>query len=171
MYQRAKRYIMLSRNTLEINRSMLNVKMSGIVTMTPDRNLDLYKAKFKAHYMMLIHGQRILESLLDANASQEVKSLGEAQVQEEDVVRVMDQQFAAMLPEKKAKFYKLFGITNNDATQFAVFKRVIECAFGLIVGRGSTSTKRKAYTLLTISNPNMVFVQDTFKPSFPSVNM
>jgi Origin of replication binding protein len=171
MYQRAKRYRMLCHNTLEVNKSLFNIKMSSIVTMTPDRNLDLYKAKFKAHYMMLIHGQRILESLLDGDSLQEVKSLGEAQVQEDDVVRVMDEQFESMAPEKKAKFYKLFGVVNDEATHFALFKRVIEAAFSMSVGRGSTSTKRKAYTVLTISNPTMAGIQEAFKPSFPSVDM
>lgn len=149
IFERAKRYSLLRGGT-----------------MVTDINLD--KNKFNA---TLFHGQRILESLLSGEAFQEVKCFGQVQVQEEDVARVMDEQFVTMLPEKKAKFYKLFGIVNDEATPFALFKRVIEAAFGMSVGRGSTSSKRKAYTVLTISNPFMTSIQDAFKPDFSSANM
>lgn len=170
-YQRAKRYRMLSRNTLDINKGLFNIKMSSIVTMTPDRNLDLYKAKFKAHYMMLIHGQRIVEALLTGDDLQELKNLGCAQVQEEDMARVLSEHMKDMTPEKKAKFYKLFDVRNDDASTFVLFKKALECAFGMHVARGSTSTKRKGYTVLTISNPVMASIQESFRPSYPSVDM
>lgn len=128
---------------------------------------DSCDPKFDA---VLFHGRRILESLLAGDALQEVKHLGSAQVQEADVVRVMGEHFGSMTPEKKAKFYKLFDIRNDDVTTFALFSKVMVSAFSLDVTRGSTSTKRKPYTALTINNACMASIQERFRPTYPSID-
>ena len=67
LYYKAKRFMDLMDNTLEMNKATFNHKMDYLVKSKTDHNMDLYHTNMKKYYGMLIEGQTLLDQLFDGS--------------------------------------------------------------------------------------------------------
>ena len=193
LYCRSKRMKLCCRYSLRTNRMFYSVKMASIIC-TQDHNMDLFKSNAKYFYMLLLHGQGLLERVLSLEQQSRAKSLEDIVVDDsaieagvasylEDLGASIAKRDACITEESeesdpspidklefKNAFLKLMDLRNSESGAICIFRKVMLLAFNIDVTRKSSNTKRKSYRQFKMSSAKLASIEERFNPLYPSLD-
>ena len=170
-----------------------SVKMASIIC-TQDHNMDLFKSNAKYFYMLLLHGQGLLERVLSLEQQSRAKSLEDIVVDDsaieagvasylEDLGASIAKRDACITEESeesdpspidklefKNAFLKLMDLRNSESGAICIFRKVMLLAFNIDVTRKSSNTKRKSYRQFKMSSAKLASIEERFNPLYPSLD-
>jgi hypothetical protein len=169
VYYRAKRFKMMTNNTLAYNRESLTRKFETILGMD-DKNLELFKAKCKQHHVMLVTGHSILDRLLGVAKMCKLSAYEEVTVDENEVEHVFQQYLNALTCSEKTAFFKTFGL-KQDTVAFSMLKTACKKAFNIDVSRGATNCLRAPWHTIRLQNTKLRTLEQKYQPSYYNMGM
>jgi hypothetical protein len=164
VYYRAKRFKMMTDNTLAWNRGTLTRKFEVILGMD-DKNLELFKAKCKQHHVMLVTGHSILDRLLGVAKLSQLSAFEQAAVQEVEVDHVFHQYLEGLSASEQTSFHKTFGLKPYTGG-FRMLLVLCKKAFNIDVSRGATNCKRAPWHTIHLQNTKLKALEAKYKPRY-----
>ena len=173
----------------------MRVNFSTYVSQTlsgSDPNLDVHKNPRGSH-LMAIHGQELLEAVLNANDLQALDSFHSVQMQdvrlEESVNTVLQRYNKNQSDGGKSELAQLEGLfliaraskgkkkgdqdveRSSDSKAYKWFSKVLKVAFHMDVTRGSRDKRRSAYHSVQICPAKVQAMVLKYQPAFmPSID-
>jgi hypothetical protein len=164
-YFHVKRFLSMTRHTLEDNRSRMSSRMSDIMHLS-DKNLELFKTKSRTHYALLLSGQGLVNTVLDLKQHDQLSRFQPILQPIEDIETAVKKYMSRMSDQEQRSFRFTFGV-DADAAGFAILQSVMKKAFAVRVVRQHGCSTKKAYHIAKIDNDKLRKIVEKYRPSFP----